>query len=126
MSRILFSLTILTSVFICGCSLFSFDSNLNPDNFSEFYKNVKLETYKNNELAKLDYVDLGTVEGLSCQIKEDDPVANESDARDDARKKAVNQDANGIIFSSCIALSNTPACTTSVSCYARIIYVKGK
>ena len=42
----------------------------------------------------------------------------------DAREKAHMRKANGIVYTSCVALENTPVCLTSVSCYARAVYVK--
>lgn len=111
------------AVGLTGCGTFSFDSNLNPRNFAMYEKETSLKTYKNSELYDLNYVDLGTVEGISCQIREDDIEASEYDAKMHAKELARKKNANGIIFSTCVELVNTPACLTSVSCYARIVSV---
>ncbi len=117
----LFSLFCIT---VSGCSFFSFESNLDPDKISEYFDKAGIKVYKNSELRDLNYEDLGMIEGSSCQEDSSSPVASEQDARIDARDKAYARKANGIIYTSCVALENTPSCVTSVSCYARALYVK--
>ena len=41
-----------------------------------------------------------------------------------AEETADHKIWNGIVYTSCVALENTPVCLTSVSCYARAVYVK--
>ena len=118
-SSFLFSIILLSS-----CSYFSFSTNLDPENFTQYQKEVNLKTYSKNELIDLDYLDLGTVEGVSCQAEENDQRANINEAKNIIREKALKKEANGIVYSKCFDLENTPGCITSVSCYARIIYVK--
>lgn len=109
---------------ITGCSYFSFETNLSPEKAEDYFSRANLRVYKNSELRDLNYESLGTVEGVSCQLSRDEPEATERDARLDAREKAHMRKANGIVYTSCVALENTPVCLTSVSCYARAVYVK--
>ncbi len=122
--RSVFSCLILALFAVSGCSYFSFDTNLNPDNIEDYFAKANIKVYKNSELRDLNYESLGTVEGISCQTSSDEPEANERDARIDAREKAHMRRANGIVYTSCVALEDTPVCLTSVSCYARALYVK--
>jgi RcsF protein len=124
MSKVL-PLISLVILFVCSsCSYFSFSTNLDPDNFREYYKNAQLQTYDKSILPDLNYIELGTVEGVSCQAFEEDPIASIYDAKQNAKELAAKKEANGIVYTSCIELENTPGCLTSVSCYARAIYVK--
>ncbi|MGN1394285.1 MAG: Rcs stress response system protein RcsF [Succinivibrionaceae bacterium] len=120
----LFLFWLLISIGIVGCSSFSFETNLNQQKFSEYFNVANIQVYNNAELHELNYIDIGTVEGISCQVKPDDPRASYPEARQEARKKAAEMEANGIVYSTCIELENTLGCESSVSCYARAIYVK--
>ncbi|MCR5537442.1 MAG: exopolysaccharide synthesis regulator RcsF [Succinivibrio sp.] len=108
---------------LCGCESFTFDSNLSPKRFVDYYKPSTVDEVSEAELTKLRHKDLGTVEGLSCQVKEDDYIATEADARTDARVKAAAKGANAIRFGKCTRLEATPACKVSVTCYAEAFIV---
>ena len=111
-------------VVLLGCSSFSFESNLDPDNVISYFELSKVKIYTNSELQDLNYEDIGTVEGISCQMRENEPEPTEKEAKADARSLALQKKGNGLVYSTCIALEDTPACVRSVSCYARVIYVK--
>ena len=76
----------------------------------------KVKIYTNSELRDLNYEDIGTVEGISCKMKENEPEPTEKEAKADARSLALKKKG--------ITLDDTPACLRSVSCYARVVYVK--
>lgn len=111
---------------LTSCSNFEFSTNLDPSNFKEYFKPSYVNEYSEAELAKIPNRSLGTVSGLSCQIKEQDAIANEADARTDARVKAVDKGANAIVFGKCVRLENTPACLVSITCYADALVVDEK
>lgn len=119
-------LVVFLGSFICclGCSNFSFETNLFPNDMEDYFETANISVYKNSELVDLDYYDLGTVEGISCQAKSDDPRSSIQEARTLVREEAHKKGANGIVYSTCVELENTPGCVTSVSCYARAVYVK--
>ena len=118
------SLFLIPFFIVSGCSSFSFESNLDPDNIISYFEISKVKIYDKNELQELNYEDMGTVEGLSCQIRETDPEPTEKEARSDARVQALKRGGNGLVYSTCITLEDTPACVRSVSCYARVVLVK--
>ena len=120
MKSIIFALSALTLV---ACSSFEFKTNLDPQNFKEYFKPSAATEVTDADIENKPTHLLGVVEGLSCQVTEDDPVATEANARTDARKKAADLGANAIKFGKCVRLENTPACKVSVSCYANAIAV---
>ena len=122
MKRTIASLS--AGLLLAGCESFTFESNLDPRNFSEYYRPSSVDVVTDAELEGKKYVVLGQVSGLACQIKPTDYIATEADARTDARLKAVNLKANAIKFGRCVHLSDTPACTTSVTCYGEALDIK--
>ena len=100
-----------------GCEGYSFHTNLDPQNFKEYYKTSGVNEYSNAQLSALRYHSLGTVTGLSCQVKDTDYIATEAQARTRAKEQAADKGANAIVFSRCVRLEETPACAVSVTCY---------
>ena len=82
-----------------------------------------VDVYSSEELANHRYRSLGMVSGLACQETEVDFIARESEARTDARIKAANMGANGIVFGKCVRLEKTAACNVSVTCYGEAFKV---
>ncbi len=119
-------MTLLGCLLVVGCGNFEFKSNLHPDNFREYYKPSMVTEMTASEIEKYDYHSFGSVEGLSCQVSEDDAPATETTARTAARLKAVDLGADAIVFGKCVKLKNTPACYVSVTCYADAIKLVNK
>ena len=111
------------TVLLNACQDVSFESNLSPQNFTEYAKPATVDVYSSEELANHRYRSLGMVSGLACQETEDDFIARESEARTDARIKAANMGANGIVFGKCVRLEKTAACNVSVTCYGEAFKV---
>ena len=111
------------SLLMCGCESFTFDSNLSPKRFVDYYKPSTVEVMSAEELESLKRKKLGTVEGLACQVKENDYIATEADARTDAKLKAAAKGANVVTFGKCTRLEDTTACKVSVTCYAEAYVV---
>lgn len=111
------------SLMVCGCEHFTFETNLSPKRFTDYYKPSTVEEVTEEQLTKLRHKDLGTVEGLACQVKENDYIATEADARTAAKRKAADKGANAISFGHCTRLVDTPACRVSVTCYAEAFIV---
>lgn len=106
-----------------GCESFTFDSNLSPKRFVDYYKPSAVDEVTEAELTKVRYKELGTVEGLACQVRDQDYIATEADARTDAKRKAADKGANAIQFGKCTRLTDTPACKVSVTCYGEALIV---
>ena len=114
---------LLASIVLTSCSNFEFKTNLDPQNFKEYFKPSYVTEVDEDDLATVPNKSLGIVSGLSCKIKDTDAQANEADARTEARKKAVDLGANAIKFGKCVRLENTPACQVSVTCYADALII---
>ena len=113
----------LLAVLLGGCQDVAFETNLDPDNFTEYFKPSSVEVYTNESILQNRFKSLGLVTGLACQETEDDFIARESEARTDAKLKAADLGANGIVFGKCIRLEKTAACVVSVTCYGEAFQV---
>ncbi|WP_406021683.1 Rcs stress response system protein RcsF [Succinivibrio sp.] len=116
----------LSALLLASCSSFEFKTNLDPSNFTEYFKPSSVEEVTEEELVSKPYRTVKTVEGLSCQEDEKDAVATEADARTKARIKAADAGANAIRFDKCVHLKNTKACRVSITCYADALIVDDK
>lgn len=111
---------------LTACSGVSVHTNLDPENFTEYYKPSTVEVTTYEELGNTPYVHLGTLSGLSCQVKSDDFPANASDARTDLRRKAADAGANALVPGKCVTAKDTGACSISVTCYGDALLVEDK
>lgn len=121
-----FKLFFILPVFcLSGCSWFFFSSNIDPDNFTEYYRAAGIEQYTKADLDKFDsYEDLGDIEGISCQATEKDAEPVEALARRYLLESAADLGANAVIMGKCIELENTLHCLKEYTCYARALKVK--
>ena len=108
---------------ISACSNFQFSSNLDKENFDEYFKPSKVTIYEKSELLKLEYEVLGAVEGSSCQEEVNDRPADIKQARTRARINAAELNANGIVFQTCINFEKDKSCISNIICYARALDV---
>ncbi|MDY6322053.1 MAG: Rcs stress response system protein RcsF [Succinivibrio sp.] len=109
---------------LAGCSGYSVHTNLDPDNFREYFKPSGAQSVTDEDLQGRAYKVIGQVTGLSCKAGEYDPAPTEADARTKARLKAVDLGANAVKFGRCVRLENTPACLVSVTCYGDALVVQ--
>ena len=63
MKRLILMMPLIAS----GCANYAFNSNLDKENFDEYFKPGSVRIYEQDELADLNYLYLGTIEGESCQ-----------------------------------------------------------
>ena len=108
---------------VSACSHFQFSSNLDKQNFDDYFKPSEITIYEKSELTKLEYDVLGAVEGSSCQIEKNDPPADIREARTNARINAAALHANGISFQTCINFEQDNACISNIICYGRALDV---
>ncbi len=117
----------LAALGLTACQGVSFHSNLDPQNFVDYYKPSSVEVIEQeSELDRRPYVSLAQVKGMACQVNEHDYIATEADARTKAKIEAANLGANAIKFGKCVHLKNTPACLVSVTCYGDALSVNDK
>lgn len=106
-----------------ACSNFDYSTNLDKENFDEYFKPSQVVVYQKSDLDDIDHDVIGAVDGSSCQQKENDIPANERDARTKARINAADMNANGIVFQTCLTIEPDKACITNVICYGRALNV---
>lgn len=110
-------------IFLTACSNLHFSSNLDKENFDEYFKPSQVVVYTKSQLAELDYTFIAAVEGSSCQEEEKDLPADIKEARTQARINAANLHANGIVFQQCLTFEADAACVSNIICYGRAIDV---
>ena len=109
---------------VSGCADYAFHSNLDKENFDNYFKPSHVIVYDKKQLLDLEYTILSAVEGSSCQESEIDIPANKRDARTKARINAADMNANGIIFHSCLNIEQDETCISNVICYGRALDVE--
>ncbi|MGL4204979.1 MAG: Rcs stress response system protein RcsF [Aeromonadaceae bacterium] len=114
---------LLATLMLSGCSGYSFHTNLDKENFTNYFKPGSVALVTDEQIADLNYLVLGTVEGNACQQDENQPAPTEGDARTDGRIKVADMGGNGVLFSKCVTLDNTPGCLSSVVCYGQALKV---
>lgn len=114
---------ILLTVLLSGCSNYPLQTNLDKDNFTNYFSISGVDYYSTNELQNHQVEQLGLVEGESCQTALDLPPAEEQQAKIAAKRQAAALQANGIIIRSCITPPPSKACLSSYICYGDAIKV---
>lgn len=118
---IIISFTVLLTT---ACSNLDFSSNLDKKNFDDYFKPSRVTVYEKPQLQGLDYQFIAAVDGSSCQQEEIDRPADIKEARTNARIKAAEMNANGIVFQNCLIFEQDASCISNIICYARAISVK--
>lgn len=121
---LLLRLTALFSMlFLAGCSNYQFSSNLDKENFDQYFKPSQVTVYSKNDLSDLDYQLIGAVEGSSCQEESKQLPADIKEARTKARINAADMHANGIVFQSCLTFDADKSCFSNIICYGQALSV---
>lgn len=116
-------LILMMPLLASGCANYAFNSNLDKENFDEYFKPGSVTIYEQADLAELNYLYLGTVEGESCQTDANQPVPNAGEARTLARRRAADMGGNGIAIDKCAEYSDIPGCLKQVICYGQALKV---
>ncbi|PJG59957.1 Rcs stress response system protein RcsF [Aeromonas cavernicola] len=119
MKRLILLMPLITS----GCANYAFNTNLDKENFDDYFKPGSVQIYDQDQLTDLNHLYLGTVEGESCQADANQPIPNAGEARTQARRKVADMGGNGVIFDKCAEFSDTPGCLKQVICYAQALKV---
>ena len=112
-----------TTILLSACSNLKFSSNVDKQNFDDYFKPSQVSVYEKSQLTDLDYQFIGAVDGSSCQLEEKDRPADIKEARTNARIRAAEMQANGIVFQSCLTFKKDKACVSNIICYGRAINV---
>ena len=118
-----FSALLLTLV-LAGCSTYSFHTNLDKENFTEYFKPGSVTVLEKAQILDANATPIGTVEGETCQSKDTQAPPNMIDAQTDARRKVADMGGNAIVFGKCISMPATTECVSSMVCYGQAYKVK--
>lgn len=116
--------TALMLTMLSGCSLFQVNTNLDKENFTEYFKPSSVAVMDKAQLLDADATPVGTVEGESCQSDTTQPVPNITDAQTDARRKAADMGGNAVVFGKCAIVPPSSDCVSSLVCYGQVYQVK--
>ncbi len=110
-------LLLLPLLFSCSGN-YTFDSNMKADNAKEYFSASKVKIFKDEAefMSSFEYV--GLVEGEDCQKKSHLAAPDPINARTQARQLAFKQQANAVIFTSCVDIE-TKHCVAQVVCYGK-------
>ncbi|ARD23138.1 MULTISPECIES: Rcs stress response system protein RcsF [Shewanella] len=122
-SRPMMSFALVSSFLLSGCaSDYTFNSNLDSKAIDEYFKPTSVELFKDGERPTGAFDIVALVEGESCQETETGVPANVADARTQARKKANELGANGLIVKKCLLTEQpTETCFTQAFCVGQAI-----
>jgi RcsF protein len=129
------SLIMILLIMITSCNNTYVVSNLDKNNFTQYFSAAQVEIYKQEKDIKTRHNYIGVVEGQGCQIKPHHAAPDEINARTSARRQAFEQQANAIIFTGCALLtseqlarlnnsSDAQQCHAIVICYAKAFAVE--
>ena len=113
------------SILLAACSSqYAFNSNLDSEAINEYFKASDVKVYQGSEQPNGPYRVIGLVEGESCQALANDVPASHGEARTQARRKAADLKANGIIIKKCALLPTDKAKGKSdQGCYSKVICI---
>lgn len=119
------ALSLGVSVLLTACSTnYAFNSNLDSTAIKEYFKASDVQVYQDGVSPNAAYKIIGLVEGESCQALANDAPASQGEARTQARKKAADLQANGIIIKKCALIpSDNSAVKSAQGCYSKVICV---
>jgi len=124
-------------ILLASCSNHYVSTNLDKDNFSGYFSASNVKMYNNEKEINARYQFIGSVEGQDCQTKAHHAAPDEINARTQARQQAFENQANGVVFSSCALLTqeqlaqlnnsnDAQQCYAIVICYAKAYAVETK
>lgn len=121
---------LLLMLSITSCSNRYVSTNLDAENFNQYFSASKVHIYPSENNIDGRYQFIATVEGQDCQVKPHHAIPNEINARTQARQQAASMQANGIVFSKCALLppmqlaqlnnsNDAKQCHAIVICYGK-------
>ncbi len=111
--------TALAIPFLISCSgNYTFNSNVTADNAQEYFSASKVKIFNDESEFTTNFHYIGLVEGEDCQKKKHLAAPDIINARTQARQLAFKQQANAIIFTSCVDIESKH-CVAQVVCYGK-------
>jgi RcsF protein len=122
---------------ITSCSNNFFSTNLDKDNFRDYFSPSNVKIYQSEQDINARYQFIGIVEGQDCQVKAHHAAPDEINARTEARRLAYEKQANGIVFTKCALIpqeqlvqlsdsTDAQQCHAIVICYAKAYAIETK
>lgn len=119
-------LLIISIGLVSACSSnMDVETNLDAENFESYFATGSVVVYQDESEFSGPSNFVGIVEGESCKAKENSVPANAADARTEARKRAVELNANAVIFTSCTLIEDQQ-CLEMMVCYGKAYQVVNK
>jgi RcsF protein len=110
---------VLSLPLLASCSgNYTFESNVKADNAEEYFSASKVAIFNDESEFESAFDYVGLVEGEDCQSKVHLAQADVINARTQARQNAFKQQANAVIFTSCVNIE-TKHCISQVVCYGK-------
>ncbi|AZQ09861.1 Rcs stress response system protein RcsF [Shewanella khirikhana] len=108
---------------LAGCSSdYRFSSNLDREAINDYFKASDVVLFEANQQPSGRYEILGLVEGEACQASPQDVPVSLADARTDARRKAADKGANGLIIKNCTLITEPGGgCSSRSLCVGQAI-----
>ncbi|ALO34690.1 rcsF protein [Colwellia sp. MT41] len=104
---------------LASCSgNYTFKSNVTPDNAEQYFSASKVKIFNDESEFNSAFQYIGLVEGDDCQKKSYLAPPDAINARTQARQAAFLQQANAVIFTSCVDIE-TKHCVAQVVCYGK-------
>ena len=97
---------------------YTFESNVKPDNATEYFSASKVKIFNDESEFMSSFKYVGLVEGDDCQKEQHLAPPDVINARTQARQVAFKQQANAVIFTSCVDIE-TKHCVAQVVCYGK-------
>jgi RcsF protein len=127
----------LANSLMASCSSHYISTNLDKENFRDYFSASKIKIYDNENDIETRYQFIGSVEGQDCQIKSHHALPDKVVARTQARQQAFNKNANGVVFSGCASLdqeqlarlnnsNDAQQCHAIIICYAKAYAIETK
>ncbi len=134
---LVFTLLCTSSILISCSNKYPVSTNLDKDNFSQYFSASKVKIYQDEKEITSAYKYLSVVEGQDCQQRPHHASPDKINARTQARQQAFNINGNGVIFTGCVELDNeklaklnnsndAKQCHAMVICYAKAFAIRPK
>jgi RcsF protein len=112
------SLFIALPLLISCSGNYTFSSNVKPDTATKYFSASRVKIYNDETEFMSNFQYVGLVEGEDCQQKQHLAPPDVINARTQARQAAFLQQANAVIFTSCVDIK-TKHCVAQVVCYGK-------
>ncbi|MCW8832431.1 MAG: Rcs stress response system protein RcsF [Colwellia sp.] len=129
-----FVIAAILSMTACNTN-YQVSTNLDKENFQQYFSAAEVKIYESEKDMPTRRQFIGLVEGQDCQEKPHHAAPDNINARTQARQKAFEQKANGIIFTGCAELtpeqlvqlsqsSDAQQCHAITICYGKAYLVE--